>query len=439
MKHREKIQLFLLLTAYAGLLVGFKWDYLPKSLLALTGLTALPFLARRVSIIGQLRYAWTGLSLAVLSVIYPSQMLFWFACGFAAIGAAEAFWGQMNYLTAYLMVVISPVFRYISDVWSFPIRLKMSGLAAKSLSWMGFDAKASGNVIVMDGADFHVDSACMGLHSLSTAMLLALLLLAYFERRNGRYLGWGEVGFWQVAALFLAIAANFMRMLALVIFKVPADDPSHDAWGLFAIGIYVLVPLFFVLRWRFAKIEQQPQITQTSALPVWKKWLPHALILPVLVVAAVLFKQQASTAKDPAPQLQLTGFQRTVQKDGVLKFENDSLLIYLKPPVNWLNASHDPRICWQGSGYEFKHIKKEKIGGIEAYTATLENGTDRLYTAWWYDNGTETALDEWSWRWSGIFGKGKGFWLVNMTTNDSNALKTKRPLISDESRAVIAK
>jgi hypothetical protein len=23
-------------------------------------------------------------------------------------------------------------------------------------------------------------------------------------------------------------------------------------------------------------------------------------------------------------------------------------------------------ICWQRSGYEFRHIKKEKIGGIEA-------------------------------------------------------------------------
>ncbi|MBK8566622.1 MAG: exosortase N [Saprospiraceae bacterium] len=430
MKHKEKIQFAILVASYAGLLVCFKWSYLPKSLLALTGLAALPFMAWRVSEAGQFRYAWAGLILAALSVIYPSQMLFWFACGFAAMAAAEGFWGRMNYLPAYLMVVISPVFRYISDVWSFPIRLKMSELAAKSLTWIGLDAKASGNVIVLDGVDFHVDTACMGLHSLSSALLLTLLLLAYFERRNGRYLAFLEVGLWQGLALCLAIAANFMRMLALVIFKVSATDPMHDGWGLFAIGTYVLVPLFFLLKWRFAKTFHRPQFAQIPLLPVWKKWLPHALILPLLLLAALLFKQQAATISDFAPQLQIAGFQRTLQKDGVLKFENDSLLIYMKPPVNWLNASHDPRICWQGSGYEFKHIKKEKIAGIEAYTAILENGTDKLYTAWWYTDGNSTALDEWTWRWSGVFGKGKGFWLVNVTIAESHGLAEKIAILN---------
>jgi exosortase N len=425
LKHKEKIQFAILVASYAGLLVCFKWSYLPKSLLALTGLAALPFMAWRVSEAGQFRYAWAGLILAVLSVIYPSQMLFWFACGFAAMAAAEGFWGRMNYLPAYLMVVISPVFRYISDVWSFPIRLKMSELAAESLAWIGFDAKANGNVIVLDGVDFHVDTACMGLHSLSTALLLTLLLLAYFERRNGRHLAFLEVGLWQGLALCLAIAANFMRTLALVIFKVSATDIMHDGWGLFAIGTYVLVPLFFLLKWRFAKTLHRPQFAQIPLLPVWKKWLPHALILPLLLLAALLFKQQAATISDFAPQLQIAGFQRTLQKDGVLKFENDSILIYMKPPVNWLNASHDPRICWQGSGYEFKHIKKEKIAGIEAYTAILDNGTDKLYTAWWYTDGNSTALDEWTWRWSGVFGKGKGFWLVNVTVAESHGLAEK--------------
>ncbi len=31
-------------------------------------------------------------------------------------------------------------------------------------------------------------------------------------------------------------------------------------------------------------------------------------------------------------------------------------------------------ICWTGSGYQFKKIKKRKIGGHIVYTAVLEKG-----------------------------------------------------------------
>ncbi|MCC6727071.1 MAG: exosortase N [Saprospiraceae bacterium] len=441
MQINNKIKVATLLAIYASLLMVFKWGYLPKSLLALTGLLTLPFLSWQVAQATSSRYVWPGLGLAILSVILPSNMLFWFACGFAAMAAVEGFLGRTNYLPVFLMVVISPVFRYISDVWSFPIRLKMSDLAAKSLSLIGFQAKASGNVIVMDGTDFHVDSACMGLHSLSTGLLLSLLVMAYFERKKANHLGFGEAGAWLVLALILAISANFMRMLALVIFKVPATDPMHDGWGLFAVVAYVMLPMFVFMRWRFAKIEVKPMLQSSHFQPQTslKTWLPHVIIISMLLFTGWKFDQLSSKVSDIAPQVQLTGFQRTVQKDGVLKFENDSLLVYLKPPVSWLNASHDPRICWQGSGYEFKHIKKEKIAGIEFYSASLENGSEQLYTAWWYTDGSTTDLDEWTWRWSALFGKGKGYWLVNVTAVDYNSLKTKLPLIADESRAAIAK
>ncbi len=438
-KRRGKILLPILLISYAGLLLFFKCDYLPRNAVALTGLAAAPFIAWKISEKRSGRYGWLALGLAVGTAIFQSNMLFWFSTGFAVLFCIEAWRGKLNYLPAYLLVVISPVFRYVTDVWSFPIRLKMSELAAVALTRLGFGASAEGNVINVGGTAFLVDAACMGLQSLNTGLLMTLLLMAFFERKKRCPLGFWEAGAWLAMALAFAVAANFMRMLALVIFKVPAEDPMHDAWGLLAIGVYVLLPLFFLLKWRFSKVERKAEsIVLTNFSPMFqaKNLGLNVAIFSLLAIGGWRHSQKKSAIPQPLNSIQLAGFQRTVQPDGVLKFENDTFLIYLKPPTNWLNASHDPRICWQGSGYEFKQVKKEKMEGFDTYTATLENGNDRLFSRWWYDNGTTLTLDEWSWRWSGILGNEKGFWLINLTATDEALLKKEAPLLHAKTRAL---
>ena len=119
---------------------------------------------------------------------------------------------------------------------------------------------------------------------------------------------------------------------------------------------------------------------------------------------------------------QLPGFQTSLTENGMLKLENDSALVYVKPPSGFLRASHDPRICWQGSGYEFSRIQKERLGEVEIYTAVLAKGSDRLHTCWWYENGETRTVEEWTWRWSGLLGGGGGFQLMNITCKDRAVL-----------------
>jgi len=105
----------------------------------------------------------------------------------------------------------------------------------------------------------------------------------------------------------------------------------------------------------------------------------------------------------------------------MLKFENDKALIYIKPAVKAFQGSHDPRICWQGSGYEFTKIKKINIDDIQLYKAVLTKDTDTLHTAWWFDNGEMKTINEWNWRWTTLSGK-SGFNLVNATTANQGDL-----------------
>ena len=55
--------------------------------------------------------------------------------------------------------------------------------------------------------------------------------------------------------------------------------------------------------------------------------------------------------------MKLDGYQKEVTPKGVLKLRSEEGLIYVKPPVRFFQGSHDPRFCWQGSGYTFSQVQ----------------------------------------------------------------------------------
>jgi exosortase N len=99
------------------------------------------------------------------------------------------------------------------------------------------------------------------------------------------------------------------------------------------------------------------------------------------------------------------------------------VLIYLKPTAFYA-PGHDPRICWTGSGYEFTNINRSVIAGTLVYTATLRKGTDKIFAAWWFDNGTIKTSDQLSWRWAAAHG-GSQFYLVNVNAASPQLLQAK--------------
>ncbi len=81
-------------------------------------------------------------------------------------------------------------------------------------------------------------------------------------------------------------------------------------------------------------------------------------------------------------------------------------------------------ICWNGSGYEFKHINTEKINGHEVYTGVMSKGTEVIYTSWWYDNGPNKTISQLDWRWK-VLQNDHGFCLVNVNTTSRKDLITE--------------
>lgn len=112
--------------------------------------------------------------------------------------------------------------------------------------------------------------------------------------------------------------------------------------------------------------------------------------------------------------------------NNILKYSNDQLLVYVKPPASPFRGTHDPRFCWRGSGYELKLIKEERQDGYLIYTGELIKGKDKLYTAWWYQDGSFITNSEWTWR-TGSLLDSKSYSLINLNAetkaNLSQAVK----------------
>ena len=414
-----------------GLLVCFKHDYIFGRFIFWIGILFIPFIVRQISVGKSTRYGILSLLSGSVLFFENSNMAYYFCCGFGLLFIWEIFKGRLNNLPFFLLVIISPVFQYVSEIWSFPIRMRLSDWAGSALSLIGKKAAVVGNVVLMDGNEFLVDSACMGLDMMSVSLLLVLVFMARKERQRQFFFPFFEICGWLLLTLLLSIFSNFNRLLALVMFKVLPDNPMHDIWGIVALFVFVLIPIFYLLEWRCGHlVSPNYSLKKRNILPknIFSKYwaMPYFFIVPIFFILffngenkkAEIFKNIKGTE-----HISLSGFKKSSTDDGMLKLESDSALAYIKPPAGFLRASHDPRICWRGSGYTFKQVQKENINGVSVYIAKMEKVGSHLYTAWWYDNGHAKTIEEWQWRWAGLLGRADDFYLVNVTCGTKMGLK----------------
>ena len=108
---------------------------------------------------------------------------------------------------------------------------------------------------------------------------------------------------------------------------------------------------------------------------------------------------------------------------GVLKLENERSLVYIKPISGFYSTDHNPMICWSGSGYVFEQVREREVNGLKLYSAVLTNGAAQLYTAWWYDNGTNRTIAQLQWRWDVLRGA-NDYAVVNVTVASEAELET---------------
>lgn len=383
------------------------------------------------------RHACAALLAAVAALWMPSRTLHLFVTGFTGIFAWETATGQrVRWYPAILLGLVSALLSNWILVFGFPIRLWLSEVAASVLHRLGADAYAEGNIIHYNGLVYGVDTACLGLVSVQISLLFLTGVLMLEEKRSRRYLPW-----WMAAALFavtggLIILYNLWRILLLCIFHLLPGTWGHEAGGLLSLVFFVGVPVVFLVR--FARhVSGRPfSLATTSGRPPASNRSWYVLLALSAIVVWILATQTRRTLheKEIVDNPLLLNLDTTVyavrhSEHSITQYYGDSLLIYTKPIVNAFGAEHTPMICWQGSGFDFESGDQARLPTGEAYyTGVLikkgEKGgaPEKLYTAWWYDNGGVATVSQWRWRQVALR-DARPFSLVNVTASDPQRLR----------------
>lgn len=397
---------------------------------ACAGLLLAPFICNVKKGQFSLRYLLPALLTVTVALVLPVRTTFFLALLFTMLLFIENSLGKLNEAFLFLMVLISPVFTYMTSLVDFPLRMWLSENIAALLNSSGMMAKADGNRIEMTDAVFSVDPACAGLHMLILSLIICLFLLMHHQRKlNCQFHFFPLIGIF-LLTMGLNIVSNFFRILVLVTFKIMPGTLLHDLVGIVCLTSYVILPLITgikpLLRY-FCHTKDDPAIVETAASGYKTRypWLHCSFIILLCFIAAHIV--QADTFIVAPTEINLQGFKRHTLENGILKFESKQALIYIKPTAFYA-PEHDPKICWTGSGYVFKSIKKERWDNIELYTAILEKGKDKIYAAWWFDNGKTQTTDQLVWRWLGIKGAHR-FYLINVNAATVKSLQTQTRML----------
>lgn len=420
-----RMALLLYLVYAATMLLALRSYIAWQSVNVVLGLLALPFVTTlETGNRKHTRHAVAALFFAVAAIGLPVKTLLYFAIVFGCFFVTESCLGGMNQLPVLVAMLMSPVCQFTANVFSFPIRLQLTGWAGSMLHVLGERALVKGNMIVYHGNEFSVDPACMGLHMMVTSLLLQLVIIAVYQKKHGRQLVWWQV--WGLLAITfgLNVISNLFRIIVLVWFTILPGTSMHELAGIVCLLLYVIIPVTGLTNWMVKQKgriggEVTGKFTALSSGSLMK-W--HILLLVVVGLSAwQVIRHEKMIDNMPAHVVPLAGYRTQKVTTEIIKLQNSCSLVYIKYIPGFYNADHHPMICWEGSGYQFKQVQQETIGQQQVYTALLQNGKEQLYTAWWYDNGVLRTTDQLRWRWLVLTGA-KPFSVVNITTASKQQL-----------------
>jgi exosortase N len=386
------------------------------------GLTAIVF-TWQGTVLRKFALGWL-VAVSALLFLYawvPSKFILYIVIGIALFSLMETVSGRAGRLAMLSLILMSPLCEYFTNVFGFPIRLQLTQMAGHILHSVDNGYRTEGNVLFKGTAEFSVDTACMGLHMLISSLLTGLILLGIYQRRLRKKLSFLYLSAIGVAILILNLFSNLIRIVSLVEFQVSPENNMHGVIGLSCFVIYVLLPSVVLVKFMINRFGSH-HTWQTGNFGLSTKVIAMQIsMLFVIFGISIAGKNRSMTEYLPTGTVKASGYKIEYLPDAIVKLSTDKGLIYLKPIIGFYSSDHQPTMCWKGSGYEFRKLATVNLDGQMIYTSSLEKANDKLYTAWWYDNGNLKTISQFTWRWDS-FRSNRPWVLVNVTADSKPEL-----------------
>ena len=371
-----------------------------------------------------IRYFFVMLFFILLAYLSPLHTLLYLAWISVLIFLVENNFGKINILGFLYLIVISPIFTYFGNFFGIPIRLELTKLAGNILNFINFKNQVAGNLIITPNNEFSVDPACMGLNMLTISFILAIVIVVHYEKQSHRKLNLFCLGCFMIIVLLSNMIGNLFRIILLVIFHIPAENKMHDILGIICLITYVLIPLWFTSRFFYTKFSVPIKKYKVTSQPIKSARVLTVVAIVSFIIMSYFIKIKIKEISFIPSICSIEGYTKSFATKDVIQFDDNNTLIYVKPVNSFYGAEHTPMICWVGSGYSFKQVKKILLHGQEIFVGKLEKGKDIIYCSWWFDNGTHKTINQFEWRWNVIKGS-KPYSLINVNTTNEKDLYLK--------------
>ncbi|MEM9936010.1 MAG: exosortase N [Bacteroidota bacterium] len=390
-------------------------DYIQPGLGLWIGLVILPFsLANLKQDQQSQRYVWWGLVLSCLHLLLGNKMLLFMAAFCFMLWLVEGYKGKVGYLPLIVGFLLTPFLTSWMNTFTFPLRMFQSEQIGNILSRLGMKVEVQGNRFLIEGYGFLVEDACLGIHTLTFSLLLTSFILSLSAASADDSLL--KLGAWYGGAFILALMANFIRTMILVLFRSPPDTLGHELVGILSVITFVGVPLLGVTQ--LVTHRQSGAHTPKSVernLTHQVKWTP--LLLATIVGSFLLHTHMTRPvpSNDWMLHMDIPTLEKAQIRPDVAQFRNEEILLYVKAPCSPWRSDHNPQTCWQGSGFTFDHVEMVITdGGYSFMIGKLKKENEVLYTSWWYDNGLTITADQWEWRQAVLAGE-PPYYLLNLS------------------------
>ncbi len=339
------------------------------------------------------------------------------------IETVNAYIGRMN-LNAYILLFIcSPIFKFISTVIGFPLRLQLSKVAGYLLSFIVKDIVIVGNMLRIDGNDFAIDQACAGLNMLAAASIFTLLLIEVNRKKSNK-----EISFFGYVVLYslmlcFNVFSNIFRIFILTLFKIFPENNWHEYVGIICFVIYTLVPMYLLIPQLFSKYGKINLVKTTENK---QKQIEFLLFISIIVFGfyTILNMKTIKAASATNATLNfsaLKNYDTTIVEEKIVKYSDTAHLVYVKPMKAFYSSEHNPLFCWTGCGYLMKEFEEKKFKSHFIYFGKMYKGKNEIYTAWYYTDGNNITNSQWLWRWNALKENDK-YYLINVIANNSSEL-----------------
>jgi exosortase N len=366
-------------------------------------------------------YCFAILFFGAIAYVYHVRMFYFFTLAFFMLFLIELFVGKTNWLVLFLLVFMSPFFHQAVVILGFPIRLMLTFVSGKMLTWSGLNVQVEGNALLLNGSSFTVDEACVGLIMLATSMLMGVFILAHQYRNQKLRLDFFACLFFFSGIFVMNVLANLMRIMILVTFQIGPEKPMHEVIGLLCFILYILLPTYFLSRVMIRKFGRAI-VSEDKHIAINILGKASLLMLSICIFSlGIIISSERHNAFTPYASISLPKFKTQFMDDGITKTYNSNTLIYVKPIAEFFSAEHTPLLCWKGSGYDFNHISKRTIDHHDVYFGQLIKDDKILYTSWWYSNGKVQTIDQIDWRLRMLKGE-QNFCLINVTAASEASL-----------------